>query len=137
MYVLAILRFISHVNVQSTVMNENVWLSHYEEFSILYSYCFYKTVPLLNKWSIYIMFIIPCLFIKCIFLSKPLWSPSRCNWNAFKIIIMTWFWQVHCDRIFANNLAWWICRAMNIHLVVSKTILFSVKHLYTTWNNMD
>ena len=37
-------------------------------------------------------------------LLKTVWSAFRCNWNVSKIIMITSYWHMHCDHIFANNL---------------------------------
>ena len=58
-------------------------------------------------------------------LSKTVRSASHCNWSVSKIM-MTSYWQVHCDQIFANNLPWRIYRAINMHLIVS-TLSFCIQ----------
>ena len=73
------------------------------------------------KQKIHLIFFHNPLFIyKMQFLSsKTAWSVSLCNCRASTLFMMTSYWQVHCDHIFASNLLWRIFRAINIHLIVS------------------
>ena len=75
--------------------------------------------PLLNMIHL-IFFHNPLFICKMQFLSsKTAWSATLCNCRASTIFVMTSYWQVHCDHIFAKNLPRRIFRAVNIHLIVS------------------
>ena len=63
--------------------------------------------------------LVPFMYKMHFLWSKTVWSASRCNCKASKIVMMTSYWQVQCDHIFALNLPWRVFRAINKHLIVS------------------
>ena len=88
-------------------------------FEIVYVQNFISS-PVIKQMIHLIFFHYPLFIYKMQFLSlKTAWSASRCNCGASNIFMMTSYWQVHCDHIFAKNLPWRIFRAINIHLIVS------------------
>ena len=105
-------------------------------FEIAYVQNFISS-PVIKQVIRLIFFQNPLFIYKMQFLSpKTAWSASRCNCRASKMFMMTSYWQVHCDHIFAKNLPWRTFRAINIHLIVStyhfvlsKTTLYDLKLL--------
>ena len=116
-YALALLRFINHINVPSERVCAFITLRRM--FEIAYVQNFISS-PVIKQMIHLIFFQNPLFIYKMHFLlSKTAWSASHCNCRASKMFMMTSYWQVHCDHIFAKNLPWRIFRAINIHLIVS------------------
>ena len=88
-------------------------------FEVVYVQNFISS-PVIKQMIHLIFFRNPLLIYKMQFLSsKTAWSASHCNCRASTIFMMTSYWQVHCDHIFAKKLPWRIFRVINIHLIVS------------------
>ena len=79
-------------------------LSFYKDISRFYAQNFMSSAVI--KQMIHLIFFHNPLFIhKMQFLSsKTAWSASCCNCRASKIVLMTSYWQVHCDHILAKKL---------------------------------
>ena len=71
---------------------------------IVYKHNFINS-PVIKQMIHFIFFYNPLFIYKTQFLSsKTAWFASRCHCRSSKILMMTSYWQVHCDHIFAKKL---------------------------------
>ena len=115
MYALALLRFINNINIPP-------WTNLRDyPFTKIFRDCVLNIISnQVFKQIIYSIYVHSPLFI-CkmhLIMSKPVSSVPRCYWSASNYIMITSYWELHCDNIFANNLPWRIKRAIKKQMIV-------------------